>query len=37
VLRDPKSHVMALSLPILRILLFGYALTLDADRIPAIV
>jgi ABC-2 type transport system permease protein len=37
VLRDPISLVMALALPILMILLFGYALTLDVDRIPALV
>jgi hypothetical protein len=28
---------MALALPILMILLFGYALTLDVDRVPTIV
>jgi ABC-2 type transport system permease protein len=37
ILRDPISLVMALALPILMILLFGYALTLDVDRIPTIV
>ena len=37
ILRDPRSLVMALALPILMILLFGYALTLDVDRIPTIV
>jgi ABC-2 type transport system permease protein len=37
ILRDPRSLVMALALPILMILLFGYALTLDVDHIPAIV
>lgn len=37
ILRDPISLVMALALPILMILLFGYALTLDVDRIPALV
>jgi ABC-2 type transport system permease protein len=36
ILRDPRSLVMALALPILMILLFGYALTLDVDRIPTI-
>jgi ABC-2 type transport system permease protein len=36
ILRDPISLVMALALPILMILLFGYALTLDVDRIPAL-
>ncbi len=37
IVRDPRSLVMALALPILMILLFGYALTLDVDRIPAVI
>jgi ABC-2 type transport system permease protein len=37
ILRDPRSLVMALALPLLMILLFGYALTLDVDRIPTLV
>jgi ABC-2 type transport system permease protein len=37
ILRDPLSLIMALALPIMMILLFGYALTLDVDRIPTIV
>jgi ABC-2 type transport system permease protein len=37
ILRDPRSLVMALALPLLMILLFGYALTLDVDRIPTVV
>lgn len=37
ILRDPRSLVLALALPFLMILLFGYALTLDVDRIPAMV
>ncbi len=37
ILRDPRSLVMALALPILMILLFGYALTLDVDRIPTVI
>jgi len=37
ILRDPLSLIMALALPLMMILLFGYALTLDVDRIPAIV
>jgi ABC-2 type transport system permease protein len=37
ILRDSRSLTMALALPILMILLFGYALTLDVDRIPAMV
>jgi len=37
ILRDPRSLAMALALPLLMILLFGYALTLDVDRIPTLV
>jgi ABC-2 type transport system permease protein len=37
ILRDPLSLIMALALPLLMILLFGYALTLDVDRIPTLV
>jgi ABC-2 type transport system permease protein len=37
ILRDPRSLTMALALPFLMILLFGYALTLDVDRIPTII
>ena len=37
IIRDARSLVMALALPLLMILLFGYALTLDVDRIPAVV
>ena len=37
IMRDARSLTMALALPILMILLFGYALTLDVDRIPAMV
>ncbi len=34
ILRDPRSLIMALAMPFLLLLLFGYALTLDVDRIP---
>ena len=37
ILRDPRSLIMALALPLLMILLFGFALTLDVDRIPTMV
>ena len=37
ILRDPRSLIMALVLPFLMILLFGYALTLDVDRIPTLI
>lgn len=37
ILRDYRSLVMALALPLLMILMFGHALTLDVDRIPTLV
>jgi ABC-2 type transport system permease protein len=37
IIRDPRSLVLALALPLLMILLFGYALTLDVDLIPTVV
>ena len=35
--RDTRSLGMALAMPLLMLLLFGYALTLDVDRIPTLV
>jgi len=35
--RDPRSLIMALAIPFLLLLLFGYALSLDVDRIPTLV
>lgn len=37
VVRDPRSLIMALVLPLFLLLLFGYALTLDVDRIPTLI
>ena len=37
VLRDPRSLTMALALPVLLLVLFGFALSLDVDRIPVYV
>jgi ABC-2 type transport system permease protein len=37
IVRDPRSLTMALALPMLMILLFGWALTLDVDRIPTLI
>ena len=37
VLRDPRSLGMAVAIPILMLVLFGYALTLDVDRVPLVV
>ena len=33
IVRDPRSLIMALALPLLYLMLFGYALSLDVDRI----
>ena len=37
IIRDPRSLIAALAQPLLMLLLFGYALSLDVDRIPAII
>ncbi|MCP5113490.1 MAG: ABC transporter permease, partial [bacterium] len=37
ILRDPRSLIMALAMPFVLLMLFGYALTLDVDRIPTLV
>ncbi|HXM42297.1 MAG TPA: ABC transporter permease [Bryobacteraceae bacterium] len=37
ILRDSRSLVMALFLPLFQMLLFGYALNLDVDRIPTLI
>ncbi len=37
IIRDARSLIMALALPLVMLLLFGYGLTLDIDRIPTIV
>ncbi len=37
VLRDPRSLFIALALPAVLLLLFGYALSLDVDRIPTLI
>ena len=34
ILRDPRSLGMGVAMPIALLLLFGYALTLDVDRVP---
>ena len=34
VLRDPRSLGMAVAIPLLMLVLFGYALTLDVDNVP---
>ncbi len=37
VIRDPRSLLMGLALPMLLLFMFGYALTLDVDKVPLIV
>jgi len=37
IVRDPRSLGMALLVPLLMLLLFGYALSLDVDRIPTVI
>ena len=35
--RDPLSLAMALAVPVMMLVLFGYALSLDVDRIPTLI
>lgn len=35
--RDPRSLILAAGIPMLMLLMFGYALTLDVDRVPFVV
>jgi ABC-2 type transport system permease protein len=37
IVRDPRSLILALALPALLLLLFGWALSLDVDRVPTLV
>ena len=37
IVRDPLSLAMALAVPLMMLLLFGYALSLDVDRIPTVI
>lgn len=37
IVRDPRSLYLALALPIVLLMLFGYALTLDVDHIPTVI
>lgn len=36
IIRDPRSLAWAVSMPVLLLVLFGYALTLDVNRIPTV-
>ncbi len=35
--RDPRSLILAIGIPMLMLLMFGYALTLDVDQVPVVV
>ncbi len=35
--RDPRSLILAVGIPMFMLLMFGYALTLDVDRVPFVV
>ena len=37
VIRDPRSLAAAVAIPLTMLLIFGYALSLDVDRIPTVV
>lgn len=37
ILRDPRSLGMAIAIPMLLLVLFGYALTLDVDNVPIVI
>jgi ABC-2 type transport system permease protein len=37
IVRDVRSLAMALAVPVMMLLLFGYALSLDVDRVPTLV
>jgi ABC-2 type transport system permease protein len=37
VLRDPRSLGMAIAIPMLMLILFGFALTVDVDNVPVVV
>jgi ABC-2 type transport system permease protein len=37
IVRDPRSLGMAIAIPMLMLLLFGFALTLDVDHVPMVV
>jgi len=37
IVRDPRSLAMAIAIPMLLLVLFGYALTLDVDNVPLVV
>ena len=37
IIRDPRSLAMAIAIPMVQLLIYGYALTLDVDNVPMVV
>ncbi len=37
IIRDPRSLVMGIAIPMLMLILYGYALTLDVDNVPSVI
>lgn len=37
IIRDPRSLVMGIAIPMLMLILYGYALTLDVDNVPIVI
>ena len=37
IIRDPRSLAMGIAIPILMLILYGYALTLDVDNVPSVI
>jgi len=37
IMRDPRSLILGLAIPVLMLFLFGYALTLDVDNVPMVI
>lgn len=37
IIRDPRSLIMGIAIPILLLFLFGFALTLDVDNVPMVI
>ncbi|MGA1874814.1 MAG: ABC transporter permease [bacterium] len=37
IIRDPRSLGMGIAIPLLMLILYGYALTLDVDKVPAVI
>ena len=37
IFRDPRSLGMGIAIPMIMLILFGYALTLDVDKVPVVI